>query len=77
MDELLKEQAREKPMIQDRKLARSMTPETNDLIKSVLESRNFFEEDFPEEEDIVTEDKFSAKTVSTSKHNLSTKTVQN
>ena len=73
------------PKVQDRKIARkkigrSMTPETSDLITSILEARNFFEEDFPEKEDInLDPDKFSAKTktVSTSKNSLSTRIVKN
>ena len=83
MDELLKEQLETTPKIRDRKLVRSMTPETRDLIKLVLESRSFFDEkeDFPEEEDMrldpVIEAKFSAKTVSTSKSKLPTQIVQN
>ena len=73
MDELLKEQLETTPKIRDRKIDRSMTPETRDLIKLVLESRTFFDEkeDFSEEEDMsldpVIQAKFSAKTVSTSK----------
>ena len=70
------------PKVQDRKIARkiarSMTPETSDLINSILEARNFFDEDFPEKEDMSLDpDKFSAKTVSTSKNNLPTRIVQN
>ena len=87
MDELLKEEQ----AVRNRKIARSdamrmsLSPETSDLIKSILKSRNFFDEKFPEEESIpldmspdpVIEDKFSAKTVSTSKNNFCTRIVQN